>query len=57
MILVSCLYQMKYCIKVCSTNDEYIELRKHPLYGYEALKNDPSIKPVTKVIVYMHHEK
>lgn len=39
------------------TAQEYVEMKKHPLYGYEALKDDPTIRPTTKVIVYMHHEK
>jgi len=39
------------------SKEESIELRKHPLYGYEALKDEPTIMPITKVIIYMHHEK
>jgi HD-GYP domain-containing protein (c-di-GMP phosphodiesterase class II) len=39
------------------TKEENIELRKHPIYGYEALKNDPVIRPTTKVAILMHHER
>ena len=39
------------------TNEEFSEMKKHPKYGYEAIKDDALITPTTKVIVYMHHER
>lgn len=39
------------------TDDEFVEMKKHPVYGYEAIKNDLSISPTTKVVVLLHHER
>lgn len=39
------------------TDEEYEEIKKHPLYGYESIKNEIDISPTTKVVVLMHHEK
>lgn len=33
------------------------EIRKHVIYGYEAVKNEISLNPVTKSIILTHHEK
>ncbi|MEN8906800.1 MAG: HD domain-containing phosphohydrolase [Clostridiales bacterium] len=38
------------------TKSEVIEYKKHPTYGYEAVKNESSINTVTKLVIYMHHE-
>ncbi|HEX9059808.1 MAG TPA: HD-GYP domain-containing protein [Clostridia bacterium] len=39
------------------SKEELEEVKKHPKYGYEAMKNDVGISPTTKVVVYMHHER
>lgn len=39
------------------TEEELAEVQSHPLLGYEALKEDITINPITKMVVYMHHEK
>lgn len=39
------------------TEDEFEEVKKHPLYGYEAIKNEINIRPTTKVVVLLHHER
>ncbi len=39
------------------TEDEYEEIKKHPVYGYNMIKSNPSISAIVKTIVLMHHEK
>lgn len=39
------------------TEKEYEEMKKHPLHGYEALRDEEGIQPTTKVMVLMHHER
>lgn len=39
------------------TKEEEEEMFLHPLFGYEALKDDVTVNPITKMVVYMHHEK
>lgn len=38
------------------TPEEITELRNHPLYGYEMIKDDP-VPDIVKEIVLKHHEK
>ena len=35
---------------------ELIEYKKHPIYGYSALKNEPWISELSKSIILYHHE-
>lgn len=38
-------------------NDKQMdEMKKHPMYSYEALKDDPSISSVTRNSILFHHE-
>ncbi len=37
--------------------EEFEEIKKHPIYGYEAIKNEIDISPSTKVTVLLHHER
>lgn len=39
------------------TDEEFAEIKKHPVYGYEAVKKDFTVSPVTKVVILMHHER
>lgn len=36
--------------------EEILELKKHTLYGYNILKDDPTINTTGKIAVLMHHE-
>lgn len=36
--------------------DEILELKKHPLYGYNIFKDDNDISSTVKIAVLMHHE-
>lgn len=36
--------------------EEVLELKKHTLYGYNILKDDPTINSTVKIAVLMHHE-
>ena len=39
------------------TDEEFEEIKKHPIYGYNAIKDDLAASPITKMVVYMHHER
>ena len=39
------------------TAEEYAEIKKHPLYGYQALKDDVTLDAIAKVTILMHHER
>ncbi len=39
------------------TAEEYDEMKKHTIYGYEAIKSEFNICPTTKVVVLLHHER
>lgn len=39
------------------TNEEYIEVKKHPLKGYEYLRNIYSITSAARMVVLQHHER
>ncbi|MCT4612402.1 MAG: HD-GYP domain-containing protein [Clostridia bacterium] len=36
------------------TADEYEEVKKHPIYGYEAFTE---IAPISRIVILMHHER
>lgn len=38
------------------TNEEFAEIKKHPLYGYNLLKENDCIAPVVKNAIISHHE-
>lgn len=38
------------------SSEEIMEIKKHTLYGYNALKDDTSIDSTAKIAVLMHHE-
>lgn len=38
------------------TEEEYEEIKKHPFYGYELLKDNDNIASVVRNAVYSHHE-
>lgn len=38
------------------TPEEYAEVQKHPLYGYNLLKENHDISSVTRNAIYSHHE-
>lgn len=38
------------------TPEEYAEIQKHPLYGYNLLKGNHDIASVTRNAIYSHHE-
>lgn len=38
------------------TEEEYEEIKKHPYYGYELLKDNDNIASVVRNAVYSHHE-
>ncbi len=39
------------------SDDEFEEMKNHPVYGYEAIKNDLNINATSKVVVLLHHER
>lgn len=39
------------------TDEEFEEMKKHPLYGYETVKDDPTIKDDIKNVILQHHER
>lgn len=36
------------------THDEFQEIKKHPIYGYEAFSE---LSPISRMVILMHHEK
>ncbi len=38
------------------TDEEYAEMKKHPYYGFEMLKNNQNITGVVRNAIYSHHE-
>ena len=38
------------------TEDEYEEVKRHPRYGYNMLKNNEEISSVTRNAIFSHHE-
>jgi HD-GYP domain-containing protein (c-di-GMP phosphodiesterase class II) len=39
------------------TDDEFEEMKNHPVYGYEAINNELNINATSKVVVLLHHER
>lgn len=39
------------------TDEEFAQIRQHPKYGYEILKNQPNMDPRIKKSALMHHER
>lgn len=39
------------------SSKEYEEIKKHPLLGYEMIKDNPQLSDITKQIVLSHHER
>ncbi len=39
------------------TDEEFAQIRQHPKYGYEILKNQPNMDPRIKKTALMHHER
>ncbi|KHD35479.1 HD family phosphohydrolase [Clostridium acetobutylicum] len=39
------------------TDEEFEEMKKHPLYGYEIIKDDPTINDDIKNVILQHHER
>ena len=39
------------------TIDEFDEIKKHPTYSYQMVKNSPLLKDATKIAVLHHHER
>lgn len=39
------------------TDEEFDTMKDHPLHGYEMVKSDTVISPITKQIIYFHHER
>lgn len=39
------------------TKKDEEEIKKHVIYGFEAVKNEVWIKPISKVIILTHHER
>ncbi|RSD22338.1 HD-GYP domain-containing protein [Mesobacillus subterraneus] len=39
------------------TVDEFEEIKKHPTYSYQMVKNSPLLKEATKIAILHHHER
>ncbi len=39
------------------TDEEYEQIKQHPIYGYNMVKSNPNISAIVKTIILMHHEK
>ncbi|MGA1846053.1 HD-GYP domain-containing protein [Deferribacter abyssi] len=39
------------------TEEEFVIMKKHPVYGYELLKSDPNMTEEALKAVYLHHER
>ncbi|MDK2786793.1 MAG: hypothetical protein PWP07_18 [Epulopiscium sp.] len=39
------------------SNQEYNLIKQHPLQGYHIFKEHPSLTPITKAMILMHHEQ
>jgi putative nucleotidyltransferase with HDIG domain len=39
------------------TDEEFAQIKQHPTYGYEILKNQPNLDPRIKKAALMHHER
>lgn len=43
--------------KTTLTEQEFLEVRKHPMYSYQMVKDLPALKTDMKVAIYQHHER
>lgn len=43
--------------KTALTLDEYNEIKKHPSYGYQLIKNSTTLKKTAKLAIIQHHER
>lgn len=43
--------------KTAPTLDEYNEIKKHPSYGYQLIKNSTTLKKTAKLAIIQHHER
>lgn len=43
--------------KTTLTKDEFLEIRKHPIYSYQMVKDLTALKTDMKVAVFQHHER
>lgn len=39
------------------TSEEFKEIKKHPIYSYQLVKDLPILKPVIKEAIFQHHER
>lgn len=39
------------------TDNDYIEIKKHPIYSYQMVKNTPLLKTEMKMAIFQHHER
>ena len=43
--------------KTTLTKEEFAEIRRHPDYSYQFVKDSPALKSEMKVAIYQHHER
>ncbi|WP_332650737.1 HD-GYP domain-containing protein [Lysinibacillus sp. 54212] len=43
--------------KTTLTQDEFLEIRKHPIYSYQMVKDLTALKSDMKVAIFQHHER
>ena len=43
--------------KTVLTKEEFAEIRRHPEYSYQFVKDSPALKSEMKVAIYQHHER
>lgn len=39
------------------TESEFNEVRKHPIYSYQLVRDVPALKPIIKTAIFQHHER
>ena len=39
------------------SDEEFVEIKKHPVHGYEMVRSDMNISAIVKTIILMHHER
>lgn len=43
--------------KATLTESEFLEIRKHPIYSYQMVKDLPALKTDMKIAIFQHHER
>ena len=43
--------------KTTLTKEEFAEIRRHPEYSYQLVKDSPALKNEMKIAIYQHHER